>query len=64
MAFVQFTGPDDQPVIINSDRIVTASSIAADEKLPGGTRITFTNGGQQDVKEGVADVLRRLNISA
>ena len=51
-------------MIINSDRIVTASSIPADEKLAGGSRITFTNGGQQDVKEGVADVLRRLNISA
>jgi len=29
-----------------------------------GTRITFTNGGHQDVKELIADVLRRLNISA
>jgi hypothetical protein len=28
-----------------------------------GTRITFTNGGHQDVKELIADVLRRLNIS-
>jgi hypothetical protein len=64
MAFVQFTGPDDQPVIINSDRIVTASPVPADEDPAKGTRITFTNGGQQDVKEGVADVLRRLNISA
>jgi hypothetical protein len=64
MAFVQFTGPDDRPVIINSDRIVTASSIPADEEPANGTRITFTNGGQQDVKEGIADVLRRLNISA
>jgi hypothetical protein len=64
MAFVQFTGPDDQPVIINSDRIVTASSIPADEEPAKGTRITFTNGGMQAVKEGVADVLRRLNISA
>ena len=27
-----------------------------------GTRITFTNGGHQDVKELIADVLRRLNI--
>ncbi|MBX9844938.1 MAG: hypothetical protein K2Z80_24315 [Xanthobacteraceae bacterium] len=64
MAFVQFTAPDDQPIIINSDRIVTASSVPADEEPAGGTRITFTNGGQQDVKQGVADVLRRLNISA
>ena len=64
MAFVQFTGPDDQPVIINSDRIVAASSVPADEGPAKGTRITFTNGGQQDVKEGVADVLRRLNTSA
>jgi hypothetical protein len=29
-----------------------------------GTRITFTNGGHQDVKELIADVLRRLSISA
>jgi hypothetical protein len=27
-----------------------------------GTPITFTNGGHQDVKEPIADVLRRLNV--
>ncbi|MBX9825106.1 MAG: hypothetical protein K2Y27_08925 [Xanthobacteraceae bacterium] len=64
MAFVQFTAPDDQPVIINSERIVVASSIPADEEPAQGTCITFTNGGQQAVKENIADVLRRLNISA
>ena len=26
------------------------------------SRITFTNGGHQDVKELIGDVLRRLNI--
>jgi len=64
MAFVQFTRPDDQPVIINSERIVTAAPVPADGPLPQGTRITFTNGGHQDVKEPIADVLRRLNAGA
>lgn len=61
MAFVQFTQPDDQLVVINSEKIVTAVPVSPDGQ---GTRITFTNGGHQDVKELVADVLRRLNISA
>ena len=61
MAFVQFTQPDDQPVVINTERIVTAVPVPPDGQ---GTRITFTNGGHQDVKELIADVLRRLNISA
>ena len=61
MAFVQFTQPDDQPVVINTERIVTGVPVPPDGQ---GTRITFTNGGHQDVKELIADVLRRLNISA
>ena len=61
MAFVQFTQPDDQPVVVNTERIVTAAPMPPDG---AGTRITFTNGGHQDVKEPIADVLRRLNISA
>jgi hypothetical protein len=61
MAFVQFTQPDDQPVVINTERIVTAAPLPPDGQ---GTRITLTNGGHQDVKEPIADVLRRLNISA
>jgi hypothetical protein len=61
MAFVQFTQPDDQPVVINTERIVTAAPVPPDGQ---GTRITLTNGGHQDVKEPIADVLRRLNISA
>jgi hypothetical protein len=63
MAFVQFTGPDGQPVVINTERIVTAAAVPRDSRLEQGTRITFTNGGQQDVKELIADVMRRLNIS-
>ena len=27
MAFVQFTQPDDQPIVINTDRIVTATPL-------------------------------------
>ena len=45
MAFVQFTQPDDQPIVINTDRIVTAPPLPDGQ----GTRITFNNGGHQDV---------------
>jgi uncharacterized protein YlzI (FlbEa/FlbD family) len=58
MPFVQFTQLDGQPIVINTERIIAAAP------APPGTRTTFTNGGQQDVKELIADVLRRLNISA
>src|SRR6516164_2532670 len=60
MAFVQFTQPDDQPIVINTDRIETATPLPDGQ----GTRITFNNGGYQDVKQLIADVLRQLNISA
>jgi hypothetical protein len=58
MAFVQFTQPDNQPVVINTERIVTAAPMPPDGV---GTRITFSNGGYRDVKELITDVLRRLN---
>ena len=61
VAFVQFTQPDDQPIVINTERIIAAAPAPPDGQ---GTRITFTNGSHQDVKELVADVMRRLNISA
>jgi uncharacterized protein YlzI (FlbEa/FlbD family) len=60
MAFVQFTQPDGQPIVINMERIVAAAPLPDGQ----GTRITFTNGGHHDVKELIADVLRRLNNSA
>jgi hypothetical protein len=60
MVFVQFTQSDDQPIVINMERIVTAAPLPDGQ----GTRITFTSGGHQDVKELIADVLRRLNNSA
>ena len=41
MAFVQFTQPDDQPIVINTERIITAAPAPPDGQ---GTRITFTNG--------------------
>ena len=59
MPFVQFTQPDDQPIVINTERIITAAPAPPDGQ---GTRITFTNAGHQDVKELIADVLRRWNI--
>jgi hypothetical protein len=40
MAFVQFTQPDDQPIVINTDRIVAATPLPDGQ----GTRITFNNG--------------------
>ena len=63
MPFVKFTGPDGQPLVINTERIVTASPLSPDSKLGQGTRITFSNGGQQDVKDLIAEVMRRLNVS-
>jgi len=59
MAFVQFTQPDDQPIVVNTDRIVTATPLPDGQ----GTRITFNHGGHQDVKQLIADVLRQLNIT-
>jgi hypothetical protein len=50
MAFVQFTQPDDQPIVINKDRIVTATVLPDGQ----GTRITLNNGGYQDVKQLIA----------
>jgi len=31
MAFVQFTQPDDQPIVISTDRIVTATPLPTDK---------------------------------
>jgi hypothetical protein len=57
---IRATQPDDQPIVINTERIVTAAPAPPDGQ---GTRITFTNGGHQDVKELIADVLGRLHKS-
>ena len=55
-------GPDAGDV--RALEAVTAAPVPADGALAQGTRITFSNGGHQDVKEPIADVMRRLNISA
>jgi len=60
MAFVQFTRADDSPVIVNTREIVTCAPVPDDGRLEQGTRITFRNGGLQDVKERVDEVLRIL----
>jgi uncharacterized Zn-finger protein len=41
---VQFTQPDDQPIIINTERIIITGAPAPPDGQ--GTRITFINGGQ------------------
>jgi hypothetical protein len=60
MPFVRFTRADDSPVIVNAREVVTCAPVPNDARLEQGTRITFRNGGQQDVKEFVDDVLRIL----
>jgi hypothetical protein len=60
MAFLQFTRADDSPVLINVREIVTCAPVPNDARLAEGTRITFRNGGHQDVKELVEQVKRIL----
>jgi len=48
-------------VIVNAREIVTCAPVPDESRLEQGTRITFRNGGQQDVKELVDAVLRILN---
>jgi hypothetical protein len=64
MAFVQFTRADDSPVVVNTREVVTCAPVPTDARLEQGTRITFRNGGQQDVKELVAEVLRIFVLAA
>ncbi len=40
MAFVQFTQPDDQPIVINTDRLVTTTPLPDGQ----GKHITLNNG--------------------
>ena len=65
MAFVQFTRADDSPVAVNSAEVITFAPVPADGPLAGpltkGTRINFRNGTHQDVKELVAQVVKKLN---
>jgi len=61
MTFIKFTRADDAPVIVNTREIVTCAPVPDESRLEQGTRITFRNGGQQDVKELVDVVLRILN---
>jgi hypothetical protein len=60
MAFVRFTRADDSPVIVNSREVVTCAPVPKDARLEQGTRLTFRNGGEQDVKELVDEVARIL----
>lgn len=64
MNFVQFTRGDNSAVIVNVREIVTCAPVPDGSRLEQGTRITFRNGGQQDVKELVDAVLRILNAGA
>jgi len=67
MAFVSFTRPDDTPVSINTGEVLSFAPVPADGPLAGplkvGTRIAFKNGKQQDVKELVEAVEKKLNAA-
>jgi hypothetical protein len=66
MPFVFFTRPDDTPVAISTDKVLRFSPVpdpksALGGPLKEGTRIQFTNGEHQDVKELVQEIAQRLN---
>jgi hypothetical protein len=67
MAFVTFTRPDDSPVSINSNEILSLAPVPTEGPTIGpltvGTRIAFKNGRHQDVKELVEAVERKLNAA-
>src|SRR5258705_5115110 len=66
MAFVQFTRPDDSPVVVNSVEVNSFAPVPPDGPLAGplkkGTRINFRNGHHQAVKQLVPEVPKRLNV--
>jgi hypothetical protein len=67
MAFVTFTRPDDSPVSINSNEILSLAPVPTEGPAMGplkvGARIAFKNGRHQDVKELVEAVERKLNAA-
>jgi hypothetical protein len=63
MPFVQFTRPDNSPVAINTDAVVTFAPVPTDGPLKEGTRINLKNGEHQDVKELFAEVAQKLQQS-
>jgi hypothetical protein len=67
MAFARFTRPDDSPVSINTDEILSLAPVPTDGPLMGplkaGTRIAFKNGKHQDVKELIGAVEIALNTA-
>jgi hypothetical protein len=63
MSFIALTQADGSRVMVNTKKIVTCAPVPRDARLEQGTRITFTNGGQQDVIELVTEVARLINES-
>ena len=63
LRFVQFTRVDNSPVLISVKEIVTCAPVSDDSRLEQGTRITFRNGGHQDVKELAGEVRRILEAA-
>ena len=62
--FVQFTRPDDSPVVVNVEEITHFSPVPVNGPsmgpLPRGTRITFKNQSHLDVKELVDAALAKI----
>jgi hypothetical protein len=67
MSLAMFTRPDDSPVGVNSDEVVTFYPVPPDGPTAGplkqGTRIVFKNGAHQDVKELIDVVARKLGAT-
>jgi hypothetical protein len=61
MRFIRLTQADGSPVVVHVKKIVTCAPVPKDARLDEGTRITFTNGGQQDVRELIAEVARLID---
>jgi hypothetical protein len=68
MRTISFTRPDDTPVAINPDEVVSFAPVPTEGPLIGplkvGTRIVFRNKTHQDVKELYEEVARRLSTHA
>jgi len=67
MTLCLFTRPDDSPIAINADEVLSFAPVPDSGPLAGplktGTRIVFRNGAHQDVKELVADVAKKLGAT-
>ena len=67
MPFVEFTRPDGTPVSVNVDMVNKFAPVPSQGPTMGplteGTRLYFTNGEHQDVRELQEEAQRRLSLA-